>query len=237
MASPSTCGASRTSIAWSCVSRDGTILAEAGEDDGKGKVLRTARRISMMKPTAGWEKCWTLKDAPFRGLKLHLYEVDDEEETMVWSYSCVYNQKSISEDCAKAFLSKLLAITEPLRLCPWWLEGGTLAAQPSFAPTLQQQLETWDEHDAKLFAMNQQVEETKQIMADNIESMFKRGERLEDLQDEAHELSQMSRVFKKSARKVKRAKAWANAKYGVMVGTAVTGAAAVVIVPPLIALL
>ena len=226
------------SIAWSCVSRDGTILAEAGDDDGKGKVIRTARRISMMAPTCGWEKCWTLKDAPFRGLKLHKYDNDaDSEKTIIWSFSCVYSYKTISEDCAKAFLSKLLAITEPLRLCPWWLDGSTLAAQPSFAPTLKQQIETWDEHDAKLFAMNQQVEETKQIMADNIESMFKRGERLEDLEDGSRELSKMSLVFKKNARKVKRAKAWANAKYGVMIGTAVTGAAAVVIVPPLIALL
>ena len=36
-----------SSIAWSCVARDGIILAEAGSDDGKGNVIRTAQKISV----------------------------------------------------------------------------------------------------------------------------------------------------------------------------------------------
>mmetsp|Transcript_28592 Transcript_28592/g.36833 ORF Transcript_28592/g.36833 Transcript_28592/m.36833 type:complete len:87 (+) Transcript_28592:2-262(+) len=85
--------------------------------------------------------------------------------------------------------------------------------------------------------LNHHVEETKAIMASNIENILERGERMEDLQAESKELSEMSKVFKKKAKQLKRFKMWQNAKHGVMVGTAVTGAVGVVVIPPLIALL
>lgn len=231
------------SIAWSCVARDGIILAEAGADDGSGKVVRTAQKINRMKPTAGWEKARSLRDAPYRGLKLHLHEAADAEgdpfnsdKMLVWTFCCVYDSKKISEEFAKSFLTKILYVSEPLRGMPWWREGGVLSAQPSFAPTLQQQMEG-AERDGKLSLLKQSVEETKSIMASNIENILERGERIEDLQEDAKELSQMSRVFKKKAKQVKRFKMWQNAKHGVMVGTAVTGVVGVITIPPLIALL
>lgn len=235
------------SIAWSCVARDGIILAEAGSDDGKGRVTRTAQKISRMKPTAGWEKAWSLKDAPYRGIKLHLHEADaddgyvdgqqpNSDRIIIWTFCCVYDSKSISEEYVKAFLTKILYVTEALRDMPWWREGTVLSAQPSFAPTLQQQMES-AEQTGKFSMLNQQVEETKAIMASNIENILERGERIEDLEAESKELNQMSRVFKKRARQVRRFKMWQNAKHGVMVGTAVTGAVGLIVIPPLIALL
>lgn len=232
------------SIAWSAVARDGVILAEAGSDDGKGSVVRTAQRISRMKPTAGWEKTHTWKDAPFKGIKFHLHEVADSDFyhlpedniIIVWTFSAVYDSKNISEECVKAFLTKIVYVTEALRSMPWWREGTTLSAQASFAPTLQQQMESAD-RDSKLSMMNQHVEETKAIMASNIENILERGERMEKLQEDAKELNELSRVFKKRTKQLKRIKMWQHAKHGVMVGTAVTGAVGVIVVPPLIALL
>ncbi|KAL9190738.1 hypothetical protein ACHAXT_000444 [Thalassiosira profunda] len=232
-------------IAWSCVARDGVILAEAGADDGSGKVIRTAQKINKMKPTAGWEKTRTLKDAPFRGLKLHVHEATEEDEgdisgssqqIIVWTFCCVYDCKRITEQYAQAFLTKLSFVTEPLRGMPWWREGGVLSAQESFAPTLQQQLES-AERDGQLAMISQHVDETKELMAKNIHNILERGEKLEDLEEEAQELNAMARVFKKNAKKVKRFKMWQNAKHGVLVGTAITGAVGVAVIPPLIALL
>ncbi|KAL7536425.1 hypothetical protein ACHAXR_011973 [Thalassiosira sp. AJA248-18] len=228
------------SIAWSCVARDGCILAEAGSDDGKGSVVRTAQKICRMKPTAGWEKTRSMKDAPYRGLKLHLHEAADTNDVdgqiIIWTFCAVYDSKKTTEECVKAFLTKILYVTEPFRGMPWWREGEVLSAQPSFAPTLQQQMES-AEQDGRMAMLNQHVDETKAIMASNIENILERGERIEDLEEESKELSQMSRVFKKKAKQVKRFKMWQNAKHGVMVGTAVTGAVGVIVIPPLIALL
>jgi hypothetical protein len=237
------------SIAWSCVARDGIILAEAGSDDGSGSVVRTAQKISQMKPTAGWEKTRSMRNAPYRGLKLHVHEVDiedqrddafagnpDSDNVIIWTFCCVYDSKKINEDFAKAFLTKLSFVTEPLRCTPWWREGTVLSAQPSFAPTLQQQMEAAEQTN-KMAMLHHHVEETKAIMARNIENILDRGEKIEDLQETSQELNQMSRVFKKKAKQLKRFKMWQNAKHGVMVGTAVTGAVGVIVIPPLIALL
>ena len=180
---------------------------------------------------------------PYRGLKLHLHEAaaDAEEDfdggrIIVWTFCCVYDSKRITEDCAKAFLTQILYITEPLRCLPWWIEGELLSAQPSFAPTLQQQMES-AESTGRLSMLNQQVDETKAIMARNIDNILERGEKIQDLEEQSKELNAMSRVFKKKAKQLKRFKMWQNAKHGVVVGTAITGTIAVVTIPPLIALL
>ena len=85
--------------------------------------------------------------------------------------------------------------------------------------------------------LNQQVDETKAIMARNIDNILERGEKIENLEEQSKELNAMSRVFKKKAKQLKRFKMWQNAKHGVVVGTAITGTIAVVTIPPLIALL
>ena len=224
-------------IAWSCIARDGIILAEAGSDDGKGGVIRTAKKISSMKPTCGWEKTTrSLHNAPYRGIKFHLHEADDDNDKMlIWSFCCVYNSKSMSVDCAKAFLSKVVGITEPLRCLPVWREGAALSAQPSFAPTLLLHMEC-AEQDYKVSCLKQRMEETKAIMQSNIEAVLERGEKIEDLEVQAEQLNQMTRVFKKKTRQFRRFKMRQNAKYGIMLGTAVTGVG-IIVVPPLIALL
>ena len=227
------------SISWSCVARDSIILAEAGADDGKGSVVRTAKKISTMKPTCGWEMTRSLADYPYRGIKFHVHEVDDMgniDRVIIWSFCCVYNSKTTNEECAKNFLSKLVFITEALRIQPWWREGMTLAAQVSFAPTLKQLMDS-AERDYKLSTLNQHVEEMKLIMQRNIEAVIEKGVQIDDLENKAEELDMMSKVFKKNARKVKRYQLSQSAKHGMLLGGLITGVTGVVCVPPLIALL
>lgn len=233
-------------ICWSCVQRDGIILAEAGCDDGSTRIIKAAQKITKMKPTAGWEvsRSFSIRSSynPYRGIKFHLHEpvgeLDDRpsDDILTWAFCCVYNTNECSEETAKAFLTKLVFVSEPLRGMPWWREGGTLSAQPSFAPTLQQQMENVEQLD-KLAMMQQHVDETKAIMQSNIENILKRGEKIEDLQEEAHNLNAAAKVFKKNAKKVRRFKMLQNAKHGVILGTAVTGVVGVCVIPPLIALL
>jgi hypothetical protein len=218
-------------IAWSCVARDGIVLAEAGSDNGKGSVIRTAKRIMSMEPTCGWEMCASLHNAPYRGIKFHVYEAcGDNDKMLIWSFCCVYNSKSTKKICAKAFLSKLVYTTETLRCKPSWREGVVLSAQPEFAPTLRGLMDS-AERDYKVYLLNKRVEETKKVMQRNIEAVLEKGVKVDDLQTEAEELNQMSRVFKKKSRQFKRLKMMQNAKYGVKLGTAVTATAGILIVP------
>jgi hypothetical protein len=225
------------SINWSCVARDGIILAEAGEDDGSGAVIKTAQKLHKMKPTGGYEKTRSLRGA-YRGLKFHLHDSTSEnaDGVIIWTFCCVFKPSEISEELAKAFLTKLVYVTEPLRGMPWWREGGLLSAQPSFAPTLQQQMQNI-RTDGQVAIFHRHVHETKAIMTSNINNILERGERIESLEEQSEQLNQMSKVFKKKAKQVKRMQQWQNAKYGVVLGTAITGAVGIVVLPPLIALL
>ena len=228
---------SEMSIAWSCVARDGIVLAEAGFDDEKGRVIRTANSISSKKPTCGWEVALSLQNAPYRGIKFHVHEATGDNDTiLIWSFCCVYNSKGTRQECAKAFLSKLVTITEPLRCMPWWREGAALSAQTSFAPSLLQLMES-AERDYNVSCLKQRVEETRAIMQRNIAAVLERDEKIEDLQVKAEDLNQMSSVFKKKCRKLKKFKMQQNAKHGYLMGTAVTVVGGMIIVPPLIALI
>eukprot|EP00567_Pseudictyota_dubia_P007328 CAMPEP_0197435548 /NCGR_PEP_ID=MMETSP1175-20131217/3120_1 /TAXON_ID=1003142 /ORGANISM="Triceratium dubium, Strain CCMP147" /LENGTH=231 /DNA_ID=CAMNT_0042964609 /DNA_START=286 /DNA_END=981 /DNA_ORIENTATION=- len=227
-------------IVWSAITRNDTILAEAGEDDGTGKVVSLAQKMMKQKPTPGWE---FKRSKGLRGMKFHVYDhADDRLDStgdssgVLWIFSCIAHS-SLEECQQKSFLEKLVYLTEPLRQDDYlWREGGLLACQATFGPLLQQRMEQVGHH-GKLAMVNQSINTTKEIMARNIEMALDRGDALDDLDKRADELNVMSQQFKKRADQVKRFKMWQNAKHGVIIGTAVTAGVAVVTVPPLIALL
>ncbi len=124
----------------------------------------------------------------------------------------------------------------PMRDDDSWRKGELLCAQSTFAPILLHQMEQVDDQ-GRLAMVNEKVNTTKEIMRENIEMALERDSRLEDLKKTSEELTAMSRQFKKRAEQVKRFKMVQNAKHGIMIGTAVTAATAVIVVPPLVALL
>jgi hypothetical protein len=220
------------SITWSCVARDDIILAKAGPGDENSRVARTAEKITSMKPTCGWEVTRSYTNAPYQGIKFHLHEANDNVDgrMIVWSFCCVHNSKSVSQDCAKAYLSELVSITEPLRRLPLFREGSTLSAQPSFEPILLQQMED-SERIYQRYVLNQRIERIRAIMQENIEAVLNRCERMDHLENEAQELDQMARVFKKKSREARRYQMLQIAQHGVMLGTAITTGVAIIALP------
>lgn len=85
--------------------------------------------------------------------------------------------------------------------------------------------------------VNQHVDSNKEQMGRNIDLLLERGDKLEDLQQEATKLEEMSCAFQKKAKKLRRVQMWQNAKYGLVVGTIVTAGVAVIVVPPVVSLL
>jgi uncharacterized protein YfaT (DUF1175 family) len=227
-------------IQWSCVSRNETILVEAGEDNFNGQVTKIAQEVMRKKPTPGWEFHRPLR-SPLGGVKFHVYEKDESCTTssalIIWTFSCVYDKSSIQLDQAQSFLEKIVALTQIQREEEYrWRHGDTLAAQESFAPILLQRMEEVG-YMGRMAMVNEKVDTVKMHMANNIDLILERGERLEDLNEEATRLQDLARSFKKSAKKLKRIQMWQNAKHGLVVGTAVTAGVAVLVIPPLVALL
>lgn len=222
-------------IHWSCVSRNETILVEAGEDNFDGQVTKIAQELMKKKPTPGWEFHCPLR-SPLRGVKFHVYEKDETGSLRIWAFSCVYD-KTVQRDQAQSFLEKIVALTQIQREEEYrWHHGDTLAAQESFAPILLQRMEEVS-YMGRMAMVNEKVDSVKQVMANNIDLILERGEKLEDLNEEATRWEELASSFKKNARKLRRIQMWQNAKHGLVLGTAVTCGVAVLVVPPLIALL
>lgn len=237
-------------ILWSAVCRNNIVLAEAGEDNRDGAVIQVAQKLLSKKPTHGWEYEKSRR-AGLRGMKFHVYDEETKQSTnpfeattnwdeppsdmLIWSFAVVAD-KSLEEKEVKSFIEKLVYITLPLRDDDLWRQGEMLCAQNSFAPILLQKMEQVDDQ-GKLAMVNEKVNTTREIMRENIELALERDEALHDLEKTSEELNVMSKQFKKRAKQVKRFKMVQNAKHGLMIGTAVTAATAVVVVPPLVALL
>jgi hypothetical protein len=85
---------------------------------------------------------------------------------------------------------------------------------------------------------HQRLDAVKGIMASNIEMILENDERLEVMANQkAAELNEMAKVFAKSSKKLKRQMLWNNAKHGAILGGLITAGVAVVVVPPLVAIL
>lgn len=175
-----------------------------------------------------------MKAKGFKGIKFHVFD-NTTGDMLVWSFSVVA-QSSVDDAQVKSFLEKLVYITEPMRESEEWRSGDVLSAQSSFAPILLQKMEQVTSQ-GKLAMVNQQVNTTKQMMAENIEMALARDETLEGMQNRSEELNGMAKQFKKRAKQVKRFKMIQNAKHGVIVGGLIVGATAIIVVPPLVALL
>jgi len=220
------------SLLWSAVTRGSTVLAECGEDHRGGAVLSLARKILSKKPSPGWEFD---RGGSLRAAKFHVHDNRLGARETVWTMCCVFDQ-GFSELQARGFLEKLAFLTEPLRSSREWQSGGTLAAQDSFAPTLLQRMEQASSM-GRTAMITSKVDEVKEIMRDNIELLLDRGDKLEALDEKASALSKMSKMFQKRARDAKRFQMWQQAKFGLVVGTAVTVGVGLVVIPPLVAVL
>lgn len=223
-------------ILWACVTRNDTILVEAGQDNFDGQVTRAAQELLKKKPTPGYEYFSPFR-SPLKGIKFHVYEKQPHGEMLVWAFCSVYDSTVVKKDQAQSFLEKISGLTQLDRDSEYrWRHGDTLAAQEPFAEILLHQMEQVT-YRGRCAMVNDQVNAVKEQMGRNIDLILERGEKIEDLQREATRLEEMSRSFQKGAKKLRRVQMWQNAKYGLVVGTAVTGAIAVIVVPPLVALL
>lgn len=174
-----------------------------------------------------------------KGVKFHVYEQDCDTEggMILWVFAMVYRSSALTKRQAQGWLEKVVVLTENFREHDrTWRYGGNLAAQPRFEPILRQRMQDVT-HYGKIALLEEQIESTKLVMERNIELILEREEKLEKLNQDASNLQEAAQVFKKRSKQVRRMKMMQDAKYGLMVGALVTGVVAVIIVPPLVAIL
>jgi hypothetical protein len=188
-----------------------------------------------------------------KGVKFHLYESvpaegnDDYGDnitaerlpptTLIWVFAAVYDPTLIDKVPVQSFVEKMIGISELFRETDdLWKEGGTLACQNTFAPILLQRMQEVTSL-GKMAMLHEQLTMTQQIMSDNIALILENDEQLHEMQEKGSRLQEMAHVFKKRTKAVRRAKMMQNAKHGLILGTVITAGVAIVVVPPLVALL
>lgn len=245
-------------ILWSSISRNGTILVEAGADPFDGAVTETARGILSKKNTAGWEfftqsrKLRKTACPRLKAVKFHIYEHHgrDHETSewdchpLVWVYAAVYNPEAETWENRKdslqdvqAFVQKIIGLSDMMRLSDrLWREGPLLACQSSFEPTLSQRMREVT-YLGKMARLNQCIQDTTKLMHANITAILESQARFDYLEHKGEKMQEMAVSFKKANNVVKRRMMMQNAKHGLVLGTAITAGVAVIVGPPLIALL
>jgi Synaptobrevin len=252
-------------ILWSGIARNDVILMNAGEETD-GSVTQTAQDLLNKPSTPGFEfhtqssnshtgtvervrqlaTSFSRDNASkgdsserLKGIKFHVYEQDTDTEggMIMWVFAMVYRSSTLTKRQAQGWLEKIVVLTENFREHDRaWRYGGNLAAQPVFEPILRQRMQEVT-HYGKIALLEEQIESTKLVMERNIELILEREEKLEKLNQDASNLQEAAQVFKKRSKQVRRMKMMQDAKYGLMVGALVTGVVAVIVVPPLVAIL
>jgi Synaptobrevin len=196
-----------------------------------------------------------------KGIKFHLYDnsaacLHDKDnnnnstntgngggchnEMLLWVFCAVYNPATIEQNAVKSFIEKMIVLTELYRdTDEVWRQGTTLSCQASFAPILQQRMQevSYMHNGEKLALLQHQLDVTKSVMHDNIQLILQREEQLHELNERTTRLQDMALDFKKRSKGVRQKMMWQNARHGVMLGGAISAGVAIVVVPPLVALL
>lgn len=184
----------------------------------------------------------------------------------IWTFACVWDPSLVNFVQVQSFLEKIVTVTEVFReptikadderspksdnpfdnthqlssmSSPQdvWRYGSHHAAQDAFAPVLLQRMEEVSYY-GKLAMCNERVDAVKEVMSRNIDLILENEERLAIMnQEKAAQLNEMAKVFAKNSKRVKRQMMWNNAKHGAILGGAITAGVAVVVVPPLVAIL
>jgi Synaptobrevin len=159
-------------------------------------------------------------------------------QRIIWVFGTVYDPEITTRHDVQSFLEKIVTISENFREhdAATWRTCSTLGLQSSFAPILQQRMEEVS-YLGHMALLDRSIQACQYQMEQNIERILSNGEHIQDMNVQATHLQDMAGLFRKRARAVKRYRMFQNAKQGLILGTALTAATAVIVIPPLVAIL
>lgn len=213
------------------ISRDGTLLCEAWADEPElpqAQVVQAASKLQARRTTPGWD---FVTFGSLKGTKISAI-LDSGSTTIA---VVAIHDASLETQSAKDFVAQTVITFKPLLSDPSLELTAHLSAQSLFASILEQRLARVNSRE-KVAAVARRVDEVKEIMHENIETMLLQHEKVSLLEEKAQEMSAASKQFKKATTAAKRFHYWNQAKMGLAVGTAATVVTAAVVTPIIVAL-
>lgn len=228
---PSAAAAPLPRVLWCAIARDDLLLAEAMQgqvDSGSSEARELATALIAKKPSPGWE---FERAGSLRGLKFHVHERSEDGGSIVWAYVAIHDSK-FPEQSAKCLVERLVLQTAPLRGSREWRSAAAHSLQRGIGHELSEQLERVNA-TGRTKMVSESVDEVKAVMEQNIELLLDRGERLDQLGERTDAMAKLSATFHRSAQEAKRFQMMQQAKFGMVVGTALAVGVGVLAAPVL----
>ncbi|CAD6192739.1 unnamed protein product [Caenorhabditis auriculariae] len=153
------------------------------------------------------------------GFVLFYAVVIDQGSTLIYT---VVGEPGLSRDNANRFLeASARVITSSTQLSMLLNEAGEYELQPQIQPIFLQSIKEHNSRaaapqDSRITALRAQVNDVRSVMADNVERIMERGERLDNMALRSEELQATSASFKSTARRVQRHFCHQNAKWTII---------------------
>jgi len=182
------------------------VLAEYTSSGLRGN-FSTVTRVLLKKITPENAKCSLIYDK-----YIFHYVVSDG-----LTYLCM-SDADFSRQVAFQFLSEI----QRRFVATYGDRGKTalaFAMNADFERVLQAQMDHFNavKDNDKLTEINDNIQQVKSVMIENIDKVLERGERIELLVDKTDQLDQSASKFKKHAKELKRSMCWKNAKLTIII--------------------
>jgi len=163
-----------------------------------------------------------IKKGSYKAIK---FPVHDEKG--ITCFILLYG-RSIPQARARRMVERMTLVFHPFHESLEW-EDGSKPDLKGMEEMLQRELHYANSKSA-VDDVNEKISEVMEIMRQNVDRVLERSEKIELLEGKANNLSKAADVFQKTGKRLKRFHLMNKVKYGVVVGTAVTGVIALPIV-------
>jgi len=153
------------------------------------------------------------------------YQVNVEREFSV-CFMCV-TSKDLNADNVVVLFDNMRNAYLEVEYIRSSIKDSSLGDLPQFQRFINREVENLNQKmdqqkSTRVSQLQQEVDQVKTVMSDNVLRVMERGERLENLDQRAESLEQSSAAFKTSARRVQRNMCFKNLKWTILLGLVIT---------------
>ncbi|XP_071488018.1 vesicle-associated membrane protein 7-like [Diadema antillarum] len=191
-------------ILYSCIARGTTIMVELSRSDEHNFQQVVNSMMQNLTTKENFKSVYTSQD--------YLFHVVIQDGI---TYMCA-TSVDFSKQTSYAFLKEIMQKVAGCSLAQRVHHAGDMELDRDFSSVLGQEMDHYSTMKGggndKVAVLQNQVDEVKDIMTQNIDKVLSRGEKLDDLLVKTEDLEASARTFQKTASKVRKKMWWQNTR-------------------------
>ncbi|XP_072165690.1 vesicle-associated membrane protein 7-like [Diadema setosum] len=191
-------------ILYSCIARGTTIMVELSRNDEHNFQQVVNSMMQNLAAKENFKSVYTSQD--------YLFHVIIQDGI---TYMCA-TSVDFRKQTSYAFLKEIMQKVAGCSLAQRVHHAGDMELDRDFSSVLGQEMDHYSTMKGggndKVAVLQNQVDEVKDIMTQNIDKVLSRGEKLDDLLVKTEDLEASARTFQKTASKVRKKMWWQNTR-------------------------